>query len=127
MKPRILFAAALALADTAASAETVIATAKVGGGTILVDGRGMSLYTFDKDTPGVSNCAGDCAAKWPPLMAASGTRAQGDFDVIRRPGGTYGGRQWTYKGMPLYTWVNDTAPGDVTGDGVNGVWHLAKP
>ncbi|MCB1351011.1 MAG: hypothetical protein KDK11_21085, partial [Maritimibacter sp.] len=31
------------------------------------------------------------------------------------------------KGMPLYTWVNDTAPGDVTGDGVNGVWHLAKP
>ena len=35
--------------------------------------------------------------------------------------------QWAYKGKPLYTWAKDTKPGDVTGDGVNNVWHIAQP
>jgi predicted lipoprotein with Yx(FWY)xxD motif len=123
MKPSLL-AAALALVASGALAETVIGTAQVGGAAIYVDGNGMSLYTFDNDAPGVSNCYDACATNWPPLMAGAYAQAQGDFGIIDRKDG---GKQWTYKGMPLYTWINDKAPGDVTGDGVKGVWHLAHP
>ena len=38
-----------------------------------------------------------------------------------------GSKQWAYKGKPLYTWAKDAKPGDVTGDGVNNVWHIAQP
>ena len=124
MQSRFFLAAALALAATAATADAVIATATVDGGQIFVDGAGMSLYTFDNDAPGVSNCYDACATNWPPLAAAYGAQAQGDFGIVKRTDGT---EQWAFKGMPLYTWVKDMAPGDVTGDGVKGVWHLARP
>lgn len=115
---------AFALLTGAAVAETAIATADSSAGRILADGDGMSLYIFDNDAAAVSNCYGDCATKWPPLTAAAGDKPQGEFGIIRR---TDGGDQWTYKGQPLYLWVNDATPGDVTGDGVKGVWHLARP
>ena len=117
-------AIALTLVTGAASAETAIATAESTLGQIFVDGDGMSLYTFDKDAPAVSNCYGDCAVKWPPLAAAGGAEPQGEFGIIMRTGGD---KQWTYKGQPLYLWVKDQTAGDVTGDGVKGVWHLARP
>ena len=126
---RILLAATLALGAIAANtalADTASGTVTIGGEKVRVDGNGMTLYTFDKDSQGVSNCTGGCAEKWPPLMAASGARAQGDFGLISRPGaGAYGGKQWTYGGMPLYTWVGDSKVGDTNGDGVKGVWHTA--
>jgi predicted lipoprotein with Yx(FWY)xxD motif len=34
--------------------------------------------------------------------------------------------QVTYNGMPLYLWVNDKAPGDTTGQNVNGVWFVVN-
>jgi predicted lipoprotein with Yx(FWY)xxD motif len=37
-----------------------------------------------------------------------------------------GSRQWAYKGKPLYLWVKDHKPGDTTGDGFRGVWHVAR-
>lgn len=83
----------------------------------------MTLYTFDKDTSGVTNCYDDCAVKWPPLIAASGAKAGGDFSLVKRKDGS---EQWAYKGMPLYLWQNDKKPGDTTGDRVGGVWHIAK-
>jgi predicted lipoprotein with Yx(FWY)xxD motif len=49
--------------------------------------------------------------------------ASGDWTVIVRDDG---GKQWAYKGKPLYTWSKDAKPGDKTGDGVNSVWHVAK-
>lgn len=126
MTSKLLLGATLALtlATGAATAGTAITTGDSSAGRILVDGEGMSLYTFDKDAPAVSNCYGDCAANWPPLEATGGAEPQGDFGIILRTGGD---RQWTYKGMPLYLWVKDQAAGDVTGDGVKGVWHLARP
>jgi predicted lipoprotein with Yx(FWY)xxD motif len=57
-------------------------------------------------------------------VAAADARAEGDWGIITRDDGT---KQWTYKGRPLYAWTKDKAPGDTTGDGVNDVWHLAKP
>ncbi len=101
-----------------------IAVGEAAGGKVLTDARGMTLYVFDKDKPGTSNCYGGCAEKWPPLIAAAGAKAVGDFSLVMRKDGT---RQWAYRGRPLYTWFKDRRPGDATGDGVKGVWHVARP
>jgi predicted lipoprotein with Yx(FWY)xxD motif len=116
----ILVAATGAFAQTAAPAKM----AETSKGKALVDAKGMTLYTFDKDSAGKSACNGQCAQNWPPLMAAGGASASGDWSVVTRDDGS---KQWAYKGKPLYTWVKDTKPGEVTGDGVNNVWHIAAP
>ncbi len=92
---------------------------------VLVDARGMTLYTFNKDTSSKSVCNDRCAANWPPLAADEQARASGDWSVITRDDGN---KQWAYKGRPLYTWIKDTKSGDQTGEGMaNNAWHVAKP
>jgi predicted lipoprotein with Yx(FWY)xxD motif len=93
---------------------------------VLTNSAGMTLYTFDKDAAGSgkSVCNGPCAANWPPLMAAADAKASGDYTVITRDDG---GKQWAYKGKPLYLWAKDSKPGDKTGDGVINAWHVARP
>ena len=91
---------------------------------MLVGPNGMTLYTFDKDAGGKSTCNGPCATNWPPLMAEAGAAAKGDWTVVTRDDGS---KQWAYKGKPLYFWTKDQKAGDKTGDGVNSVWHAAKP
>lgn len=94
-------------------------------GKVLTDPKGMTLYVFDKDSDGKSVCNGPCATNWPPLMAASDAKAEGAYTVVTRDDG---GKQWAYKGKPLYTWIKDTKPGDISGDGVaNNSWHIATP
>ena len=93
-------------------------------GKALVDHKGMTLYTFDRDSGGKSACNGNCATNWPPLMASADAQAMGKWSVVTRDDGS---KQWAYDGKPLYTWVKDTKAGDVTGDGVNNVWHVAQP
>jgi predicted lipoprotein with Yx(FWY)xxD motif len=61
---------------------------------------------------------------WPPLAAAASATGAGDYTVIAREDGI---RQWAYKKRPLYTWKNDQKPGDIGGDGIGGVWHIAQP
>lgn len=90
----------------------------------LTNPDGMTLYVFDKDAAGKSNCNEQCAALWPPFMAKAGARAHGDYSLVTRDDGS---TQWAYKGRPLYTWVKDTRPGDTSGDGVKNVWHVARP
>lgn len=90
----------------------------------LTDTDGMTLYTFDNDTRGRSNCYDNCASNWPPYLAAANAAAPGDgFTLISRDDGT---RQWAKDGAALYLWVGDAAPGDATGDGIGGVWHIAR-
>jgi predicted lipoprotein with Yx(FWY)xxD motif len=93
---------------------------------VLVDAKGMTLYTFDSDPAGAgkSECNGACAQNWPPLAAAASDKSEGDWSVITRADGTH---QWAYKGKPVYTWSKDQKPGERTGDGFRGVWHVAKP
>ena len=52
---------------------TANSTAQLG--TVVIDGQGYTLYRFDKDSakPPTSNCAGECAQKWPPVLATPGT------------------------------------------------------
>ena len=99
-----------------------IKTMDIGGKEVLTDANGMTLYTYDKDTAGVSNCYDACANNWPPLFAADGAAADGEFTLVTR---TDGKAMWAYDGKPLYLWVKDQKPGDTTGDGVGGVWHTA--
>lgn len=123
-----LFAAsaviAMAVFATPVLAQEPAMTADTANGKALVDDKGMTLYTFDKDAEGKSNCNGKCAENWPPLMASGEAKAMGEWSVITRDDGS---KQWAYKGDPLYTWIQDKKPGDVTGDGFNDVWHIAKP
>lgn len=121
-----LGAAALALFATAAIAEDyvggAIKTMEIGGKEVLVGANDMTLYTFDKDAAGVTNCYDKCAENWPPLIADAGAKAEGDFTLVDR---TDGSKMWAYKGKPLYFWVKDEKPGDTTGDMVGEVWHTA--
>jgi len=89
----------------------------------LVGPNGMTLYTFDKDEAGKSNCYDKCATNWPPLKAEADAKAEGEWTVIDRTDGT---KMWAYDGHPLYTFVKDKKAGDATGEGVGGVWHIAK-
>jgi predicted lipoprotein with Yx(FWY)xxD motif len=93
-------------------------------GAIFVDADGMTLYTFDRDEPNTSNCYDKCAENWPPLMADANAMADGEWTIVERTDGT---KMWAYDGMPLYLFVKDEKPGDMTGDGANEVWHVAKP
>lgn len=93
-------------------------------GKTLVDAKGMTLYVFDRDTAEKSNCNGPCATNWPPLMAAADGKAAGKWTLVTRDDGS---KQWAYGAKPLYTWSKDSKPGDVTGDNVNAVWHVAQP
>lgn len=93
-------------------------------GKVLADGRGMTLYVFDKDAGGESACYDKCAELWPPLAAPAGFAGEGAFAVAARKDGK---AQLVYKGKPLYTWHKDAAPGETSGDGFRDVWHVARP
>jgi predicted lipoprotein with Yx(FWY)xxD motif len=113
MKKTFISAALLALTVATAYAQPVMRDG------VLADAAGRTVYTFDKDVPGKSNCSGGCLAAWPAFMAKEGASAQGDFTLIDAAGG----KQWTVKGMPLYYFAGDSKPGERNGEGSGGVWH----
>ncbi|HUC52085.1 MAG TPA: hypothetical protein VMA30_22070 [Xanthobacteraceae bacterium] len=123
---RAYLAAGFLLAGlSAAAAQSAPATvADTAKGKVLVNGDGMTLYTFDNDSKDKSNCNGQCANLWLPLIATTDAGASGDYSLITRSDGR---KQWAYKGKPLYGWTKDKKPGDTSGDGVNSVWHIAVP
>jgi predicted lipoprotein with Yx(FWY)xxD motif len=114
----------------AATGDAVLATADTDLGTVVVDGQGMTVYVFDSDVPGsgTSNCSGQCLEAWPPVVAESDSPqvdgVTGEVGTITRDDGT---RQVTLEGWPLYLWQGDTAPGDTTGQAVQGVWWVIGP
>lgn len=115
-----LICAVPAFAETAVTVAPAEMTATAMG-MALVDAKGMPLYTLETDTGGNSSCNGDCAAKWLPVPVAEGSMPIDDWSVVVRDDGT---RMWAYKGHPLYTFVDDKTPGQVTGDNMDG-FHLA--
>ena len=122
--------AAFAAGDSASRAS--VATAKTGLGRIVVDGRGHTLYLFEKDRRGRSACSGACATYWPPLLThgkpiAGGGARQSLLGVIRRADGT---RQVTYAGHPLYRFALDARCGQTKGEGLDdfgGGWYVLAP
>jgi predicted lipoprotein with Yx(FWY)xxD motif len=121
------------LSDSAATApaatSSTVMTAESDLGTILVDGEGMTLYLFTKDTQGSgeSTCEGPCLEAWPPLVGEPAAGAGADAAKLGSIVRTDGTTQATYNGWPLYYWVEDTAPGDTKGQAVNDVWWVLDP
>ena len=123
-------------------------------GPVFVTPAGMTLYAYapDDSTPGKSQCTSvpirtmkdptaglgnfplpgsqfirSCIDRWPAFMADANAQASGDWSLIDRPEG----KQWAYRGHPLYTSVKDHKPGERNGVfatqfGQRG-WRLAAP
>ncbi len=121
-RPTFAFVALFMTASAIVAAEPA-KVMETSAGKIYTDDKGMTLYIFDKDETNKSNCYDDCATNWPPFMAPADAKAEGEWTVVERTDGT---KMWAYEGKPLYTFIKDKKPGDVTGDGVGGVWHLSK-
>jgi predicted lipoprotein with Yx(FWY)xxD motif len=127
----VLGGAAIAAAKPAARSATVT-TARTALGRIIVDGRGRSLYLFEKDAHGRSACSGVCTAYWPPLLSNGKALAikgakPGLLGSIRR---TDGSRQVSYAGHPLYFFSGDTRPGQTNGEGLKDFgagWYVLTP
>ena len=129
MKRIVVALAAALLASAAAHAAGPARSMDTSLGAVLADRNGMTLYVFDKDTKGaaMSACIDQCIANWPPFLAAEGAPADGAWtivDVKDKDGAMK--KMWARDGWPLYLFVKDTKAGDVTGDGVGGVWHVVK-
>jgi predicted lipoprotein with Yx(FWY)xxD motif len=112
------------MAQTAA-----LKTETTSAGTVLASGSGLTLYYYSKDMPGSgkSACSGTCASAWPPLTGTAqppaGASLPGKLGTITRQGGV---RQVTVDGYPVYTYAGDKNPGQVSGNGVGGTWHVIK-
>jgi predicted lipoprotein with Yx(FWY)xxD motif len=118
-------------ASQAAASKTLIKTEKTSIGTVLATSKGLTIYWFGPDTAKKSDCNGACASYWPPVKgpaaAAPGTHLTGKFGTITRADGTI---QATYDGHPLYTYLADSAVGQVKGNGVDasgGLWYAMTP
>ncbi len=110
------------LVDPASPAPTTMS--QTTAGNVMTTPVGMTLYTFDKDTAGKSNCNGECAQYWPPLIANQDSSPMGNLTLITRDDGQM---QWaTANGLPLYTYIQDKRPGDVKGDKFHNTWHVVS-
>jgi predicted lipoprotein with Yx(FWY)xxD motif len=113
---------------TASNALIATASATVQGKsvTILTNAQGLTLYYRTSDTA-TSVCTGGCAQAWPPLLStgsgnpSSSTALAGTLSVSNNANGA----QVEYQGHPLYTYAADTAPGQINGENVQGVWFVA--
>jgi predicted lipoprotein with Yx(FWY)xxD motif len=92
-------------------------------GQVMTTPQGSTVYTFDQDQAGKSNCYGDCARSWPPVIAANGARPYGLMSLNARQNGQ---EQWAYDGKPLYTYAGDSMHGDVKGEDAGNVWHVVR-
>jgi predicted lipoprotein with Yx(FWY)xxD motif len=96
-------------------------------GEILVDPDGFTLYVFTQDEGGESVCYDDCAENWPAVDASTPISSDLDQAMFGSAPRTDGTEQLTINGMPLYRFANDANPGDVNGQGANGVWFVVDP
>jgi predicted lipoprotein with Yx(FWY)xxD motif len=111
------------------SASGALRAETTSAGTVLASGQGMTLYYYTADKPGsgTSACTGGCASAWPPLTgtvkAPSGVKLPGPIGSITRSGGVH---QVTINGYPVYTYAGDKGPGQATGNGEAGEWHVIR-
>ncbi len=95
--------------------------------TVLTNAAGNTLYYFKPDTATKAACTATCAGNWPPLLATgtptSATTLSGTLTAVS----SGNGNQVQYNGHFLYTFANDSAPGQANGEGLGGVWFVATP
>jgi predicted lipoprotein with Yx(FWY)xxD motif len=109
---------------------THIGTRSIPGiGTVLVNSSGLTLYHVPTDTSTTTTCTGSCSQIWPPLLTKSGQPpaspgVSGQFGSLSRPDT---GLQITFNGMPLYTYIGDSKPGQANGQGIDGFLAVVAP
>ena len=106
------------------AAALVLKMADSSLGSVLVDGKGMTLYMFTKDSANTSACTGQCLVQWPPLLGKPTMGAGVDDSKLGSFQRADGSTQASYGGWPLYYWQGDTKAGDVTGQNVSSVWFV---
>ena len=111
----------------ATAAKALLTVRKTSAGYVLATSTGRTIYWYGGDIKGSgeSTCSGSCLTTWPAVtgtpVAAPGVRLAGQLGTITRPGGVV---QASYNGYPLYTYGQDMAAGQASGNGVTGVWHV---
>jgi len=120
-------------AATSAPAGGAVGVETTSLGPVLVDGKGFTVYMLTADTKGHSSCSAPCLQYWPLVPAPAGMSVpavQGVSAALASTKATSGASMVTAGGWPLYTFVKDKAPGDVTGEGVKtfgGTWYAVSP
>ena len=110
-----------------APAQSSVQVASSGLGDILVDGGGNTLYLFIPDQAGPSVCNPPCSVLWPPLLGEATAGEGADASLLGTEARQDGTTQATYNGWPLYTFSNDTGPGDTNGQAFQDVWWVISP
>lgn len=131
-KPAFVFLTAILalVCVSAASADhhSVKTVNKDGVGDYLTDAKGMTLYWFVKDQPGVSACSGGCLEKWPVYYRETVVPPEGvlatDFSTMTRADGQ---KQTNFRGYPLYYFFKDEKAGETKGQAANNVWYVIDP
>jgi predicted lipoprotein with Yx(FWY)xxD motif len=125
-------AANAAPASSPSAGRASFTTASGSHGSYLIGPSGRAIYLWVADSNGKSACSGACAKAWPPVIvnrtpaAAHGVDAS-DLGTITRAGGA---KQVTYKGHPLYYFIDDSSAGTTQGQGSDGFgakWWLVSP
>jgi predicted lipoprotein with Yx(FWY)xxD motif len=124
--------AVAASAPDGAAAATKVGIANSPLGRIVVDGKGSTLYLFEKDKGHVSTCYGGCASIWPPVtikgkLAAGDGVLAGNLGTTKRKDGKV---ELTYDGHPLYYYAGDVKRGDTNGEALDqfgAEWYVLAP
>jgi predicted lipoprotein with Yx(FWY)xxD motif len=119
-----------ALTGSPPSTPATLSVARLPLGEVVTS-TGATLYRYGKDSakPAKSNCVGQCAVTWPPVLSSGGPPKLDGINpalvgIVVRPDGT---EQLTLAGWPLYRYSGDTAPGETAGEGMGGAWHAMGP
>lgn len=120
-----------AKASSSTTTRPGLAVATTSLGKVLVDADGMTVYLLTADKPGKSTCDSSCLAYWPVVPPlGKGAKPAGVMAPVASTTTPSGKPIETVGGWPLYTFVQDKAPGDVTGEGVKsfgGTWYAVSP
>ena len=114
----------------AAIAKTLIGTKQVNINgqmvSVLTTFSGMALYERTSDPAPGSNCTGQCAQTWPPVLSSGTVISTAPISGNLTVHMTANGKQVEYNGHPLYTYSGDIAPGQTKGQGVGNVWQTVS-
>lgn len=96
-------------------------------GRLVVNDKGYSVYTWDRDPANKSTCTDECARIWIPALAPASASPQGEWTIVQRAAGV---RQWAFRKKPVYTFSEDTARESLNGGDVpgwNNVYTMKAP
>jgi predicted lipoprotein with Yx(FWY)xxD motif len=101
----------------------------IAAGSVVADGAGQTLYTYQDDTPGRSACVASwCTEDWPPVIVrqvpTAPTGMSAPLSLVKRPDGSL---QLAIGGHPVYRFSGDDRPGDIRGLGIGGDWYPVAP